>query len=195
MTVYDRAWSRVLLLALPATVALAWFGRNGFFPIVSDSKVSEAVKIEAGYWGSIIGAAALASLGWIAIRYLQKVSFSDRFGFVVPRLVGIEDEGRDVLLTIAALLCTVGALLIAFIICFIRYTDSHVALWSAQTQDQALAHGFLASRLVALGYRGSEMLRIHAPDGQEYLRGLTDLLLIVLITGAAAMWGWWWRKV
>ena len=92
-----------------------------------------------------------------------------------------------------AFLIVTGTLLGSWVVCLIRSWTAVWARWAATSRGEALGQGFLSSRWRAIKEApwGEPMLRIHPPDGHQYIPWLTDVFMVVLWVLAVVAWCFW----
>ena len=198
MTTHDRAWSRINSISLWPVLGLLWFCHNGFFPFVSGNPLADDQRITADYYDWIIASFALFALGVAAYRYLKFVNSVARQGCLWPRLLGIEDDGREPFISRVCFASTTGLLFLGWVGCLVRYTDSRIVCWHASDTSTALGNGFLSDRWQAMitssgAWSGPPRLRMHPPDGVEFFPFLSDFGPLALTIAALTFWGLWFR--
>jgi len=59
LNTYDRTWTYAGPPIAIASFSLAWYARYGAFPVVSETRATDAVRVAAAYWGLLVAAFGL----------------------------------------------------------------------------------------------------------------------------------------
>jgi hypothetical protein len=196
LNAYDRVWSYIGPPLTMASVSFLGYARSGtFIPENLTKGTGDDARIEASYLGMLIASGSLLLLGFVADRYVRNRP-PDRIGEPPwPRLIFIEEEGRDPAISRIGFMVLVGIPLISWFVCAIKYSESRITPWNGKTTADALANGFWESRWKALTTApfGHPQFHVHPPNGFQYIPCLTDLVLIILAGWATFVWIRWIR--
>jgi hypothetical protein len=193
---YDRVWSYVGQGVALLSVSLAWYARSGAFPIIPAASAADDMRVSASYWGLLIDSGALLILGLIALRYTSRRPNERLDEPPWPRLVAIEEDDRDVLVSSFLFATIIGVPLLSWIVCACKYAESYITPRYGKTRDDALAQGFWSSRWEAFKHPlTSTPLHIYPPNGIEYIPWLTDVALVGLTFLAIFVWIRWSARI
>lgn len=192
MSSFETIWTWVIVIALPLVLGFFWFAQTGGSGLGA-APASEVWRVTSAYFGWAIASAALAALGMIALRFTSKYSLEERGGYHWPRMTKIEGDERDGVIARFCFAGTVGLLFVAWLVCFIRYTDCRIVL--AKT-GVPVGDGFLSDRFGALtsmnwSLGGAPHWKLHDQTGYEYLPLITDGVPLLLFCIAVGYWGCW----
>ena len=197
-TPFDALWSWLTTGTLSTAVVtfiLLSMGHASVFGTGSPLSQTD-VKVTIAYFGSLVCAGGLLTLGLIALRFLTSPEATQ--GIRWPRYTLLEGEVRRPDIARVALIVTLLVPAVTIYAALYRYLrDSKIACWDAK---QPLASGFLASRIEALSTAcpSPGMYRMVHRDGQvpDAVQWFvwSDLLLTLALIGAVVVWGLYLRR-